>query len=265
MTKKYPNLSPYNFCENSPIAIKDPDGKDGVVTISGNTITVHSTIYLYGSGATNATAQQMQQDIMHKWDVKTENNLPRLNEGWTYTDPATNKVYNVKFDVNVKLYQGKAMTDPFVIPEAWDPTNRDNFIKVGSTLNEVRRSFVTGGDEGKWRGVGRNGNTLAQDDPAPHEFGHLNGVDDRYFDTDNGNSFPNWGWNGNIMAESIIGKVQQRTINTVVEDVVKGLNKTLEENKQLQEKGSATLSDATVECNSTGVYKQEIDVSNLKK
>ena len=263
-SEKYAHLSPYNYSENSPIALKDPDGKDGIITISGNTITVHSTIYLYGSGATKATAQQMQNDIMGKWSVKQQNSPPVLNQGWSYTDPATNKVYNVQFDVSVKLYQDKQMNDPMVIPEAWDPENRDNFIEVGATLKEVGRSYVKGGDEGKWRGVGRGNLSLANDDPAPHEFGHLLGLDDKYFDTDNGSS-PNWGWFGNIMAESIVGKVEQKTINAVVQDAVVGFNKTLNENKKLQTNGSATLSNETVGYNLTGIYTYEIDVDKPNK
>lgn len=57
-------------------------------------------------------------------------------------------------------------------------------MQHSSLLVEVgaadKRSYVSGGDEGEWRSQGRSGLTLAQYDPAPHEVGHLLGLDDRY-------------------------------------------------------------------------------------
>ena len=151
----------------------------------------------------------MQNDIMKAWG--SDNGKP-----WSYTDGAGN-AYNVKFDVSVSLYDGKAQSDPFIIPESWDPTNRDNFIEVGASLKEVGRSFVQGGDEGEWRGTGRNGMSLSQDNPAPHEFGHLMGLGDRYTDSKGVNP----GWKGNIMGESGTGKVEKRNINGIIGDAMK--------------------------------------------
>jgi len=58
---------------------------------------------------------------------------------------------------------------------------------------------------------------LAQDDPAPHEVGHLLGLDDRYTDK-NG---PNKGWEKNIMGNSQNGKVEQRNIDGMLQDAMK--------------------------------------------
>lgn len=141
-------------------------------------------------------------------------------KAWSYTDGGGN-AYDVKFDVSVSLYDGKSQSDPFLISESWDPTNRDNFIKVGSSLDEVGRSFVKGGYEGEWRGAGRGGMSLSQDNPAPHEFGHLMGLEDRYTDTKGVDS----GWKGNIMGESATGKVEQRNINGMISDAMKTYDK----------------------------------------
>ena len=174
---------------------------------------------------------------MKTWGVQSN------GKGWSYTDAETGKTYDVKFDIKVDLYEGKEKGSPTIIPESWDPSNRENFVEVGATLKDVGRSNVQGGDEGEWRGVGRNGSTLAQDDPAPHEVGHILGLGDKYTD-DKGT---NKGWEGNVMSDSN-GKVDQRNINGIVGDAVKGANK--------------FQSDKS---NAGKEYKHEIDIDNPKK
>ena len=201
--KKYPHISPYNAFENNPVCFKDPDGKDASVTIVGNNVKISTTIFIYGAGATQATATQMQKDIMTAWGGAK-----------TYTDPQTGTVYNVKFDIAVKLYEGKEKNSPLIIPESWNPSNTDNFIEV---TDDSKRSYVTGGDEGVWRGKGRDGKLLSNDDPAPHETGHLLGLTDRYTDDKGANP----GWTGNIMAEAAMqGVVQQKNVDAIVAPLV---------------------------------------------
>jgi hypothetical protein len=112
---------------------------------------------------------------------------------------------------------------PMIIPDAWRPYSTDNFIEVTDSAEAT--SFVRGGDEGTWRGRGRNGVSLADDDPAPHEFGHLLGLQDRYDDLhgDRLRSNPNEAkrWAGNIMREpAMAGRVEQRNINNAVGDAL---------------------------------------------
>ena len=153
------------------------------------------------SGATKAVVTQYQSDINAKWKG-------------TFSAKTTDgkQSFNVNVDVNVSLYKGKEKSDPWIIPQAWNPFNRDNFIEV----SDNKRSYVSGGDEGEWRSQGRNKMTLAQDDPAPHELGHLLGLDDRYTDK-NG---PNKGWENNIMADSQNGEVEQRNIDGILQDAM---------------------------------------------
>lgn len=212
LAAKNPNWSPYTAMNDNPILYVDPDGMDAIVSIKGNTITVSTTIYIYGDGATAAVAGQYKTDIDAKWAKQSS------GANWTYTDSETGSTYDVVFDIKVDLYEGKAQNAPMIIPESWNPSNTDNFIEVS---NSTTRSHVTLGDEGEWRGQGRGGASLAADDPAPHELGHLLGLKDRY--SDSGGTDP--GWSGNIMGDSATGNVDQRNINGVVGDSVKDLNK----------------------------------------
>lgn len=222
---KYPNLSPYNGFENNPIYFADPDGKDAKVTINKNLITVTTVIQIYGDAATQDIANTYQSGIVEKWHFQSD------GTNWKYTDPKTKEVYDVVFVTEVKLYGGKEKSTPFIIPESWNPYNTDNFIEVSSKQN---RSNVRLGDEGVWRSEGRelkdgSGNlirkmSLEEDNPAPHEFGHLLGLRDRYSDK-NGVSK---GWKGNIMGESRTGKVEQRNIDAIVEDAVEKYNESSE-------------------------------------
>lgn len=194
----------YSYSVNNPILFKDSDGDDARVTISGDDITVSTTIYIYGSGASRETAQLFQESIHREWNAVD-----------TFTHAGTGRTFNVNFDVRVQLLDPDNPTDvPLIIPGAWNPWNTDNYIEVD---NDATRSYVAGGDEGEWRGQGRGGATLADDDPAPHEFGHLIGLDDRY--TDSGGVQA--GWEGNIMGEAAgMGTVDQRSIDAIFNNVL---------------------------------------------
>jgi RHS repeat-associated protein len=202
LAEKHPYNNPYMYVNNNPLIYADPDGQDGVIVIKGNQINISANIQLYGSGATKSVANQMQKSINNKW-------------GGNFTAKSSNGTnFNVNVKATVSLYGGKEKSNPFLIPESWNSDNRDNFIEIGS---DTKRSYVTGGDEGEWRGKGRNGQTLAQDDPAPHEFGHLLGLDDRYTDDKGADK----GWENNIMGDSKNGKVEQINIDAILEDAMK--------------------------------------------
>ena len=209
LAEKYYWLSPYALCGDNPITYIDPNGMDGIISIYGNNITIAANVYLYGSGATNSVLRQMQRDVNRTW-------------GTNYSIQHEGNVYNVDFDIKLFLYNGKEKNSPLIITDSWNPYSRNNYIKV---TDECSRSYVIDGDEGTWRSRGRDGQTLSKDDPAPHEVGHLLGLNDQYTD-ENG---VNKGWETNIMGNSIEGKVDSRNIYDILKNVWKEYNKWLNE------------------------------------
>ena len=207
LAEKYYNVSPYAYCNNNPVMFIDPDGRDGIISIYGNNITISANVYLYGTGATKTVLQQMQDDVNNIW-------------GKNYSVEHEGKSYNVSFDINLSLYDGEKKNNPLIIADSWNPYSRNNYIKVS---DDCQRSKVYGGDEGHWRSKGRNGEPLAKDDPAPHEVGHLLGLSDQYTD-ENG---INKGWENNIMGNSRNGKADNRNINGILENVWQEYNKWL--------------------------------------
>ena len=214
---EYFSISPYAWCAGNPVKFVDPDGRDATVVINGLNVTINVNIYIYGSGASQATAKMMEDNIKKYWCKNPEN-----NQQWTYTDNELNKSFSINFNISVKLYDSEdPEKTPGLFSGVYNPFNRDNFIEI----KDIQRSNVVGGDEGVWRSKGRGNRNLKDDDPSVHEFGHLLGFKDRY-----SKKGANKGWEGNIMAESVMkGKVEQRNIDALMRPIITQYKK--QENK----------------------------------
>ena len=199
MAEKYYSVSPYMYCMGNPVVLVDPDGRDGIICIFGNNITIGANVYLYGNGATHSVLRQMQEDINSAW-------------GGNYSVNKNGVEYHVNFKINLALYGGEEKSNPLIIWDSWNPISRNNYIEV---TNGCKRSEVIGNDKGTWRSKGRNGKPLAEDDPSPHEIGHILGLDDKYSDEIG----PFGGWENNIMGNSSKGKVDIRNILDILQGV----------------------------------------------
>jgi hypothetical protein len=131
----------------------DPDGKDAVISINGNTITITANIILTGSKATDELAKSYQQNIMNNW-------------GQMNTYVYDQFIYHLDWNINVRVAkEGEKMV--------YDGTN--NFMEVTDKGSKVENS-----NHGKIRGKGWNEKTLEETNPMSHEFGHMLGLKDKY-------------------------------------------------------------------------------------
>jgi RHS repeat-associated protein len=195
LTEKYTNVSAYTYCLSNPVKMVDPDGRDAKVTINKDkkTITIEANIILVGLNATQQLADKYKDDIMKTWgSIKSYK-----YEGDTYN-------INWKIDVRVKTKDESKVYDGI-----------NNYITPYDGISFVDET----GNNGKWRRIFEDGK-----DPAPHEFGHLLGLKDRYVTTSQKKRYGKQyygrkylGWEGNIMAESAgKGKVTNKNMDCLL-------------------------------------------------
>ena len=147
MAGKYPSLSPYVYCYNNPILIKDPNGQYGVIAIrkqldeNGNVTGGTATLvvnYYYNSSMANSMTQEQAQYVEN--NIKT--NLDQLKgqkitiDGVQYT-----------FDYQVG-FKDLATEEGSGDPERW--ASADKYYKGGPKVgNYLQTVELDGGKVGQ--------------------------------------------------------------------------------------------------------------------
>ena len=194
-----PWLSPYVFCAANPVAYVDPSGKDAIVTIQGNSITISANIFLEGNLATEELAAEYQKKIMDVWGA-----VSKIKYG------------DIQFDVNWDI-------NVCVAPKGKERNydGKNNYLEVQNIDDKgmPQVSKISNTNTGIIRSIGFYGRELADDNPMAHEFGHMLGLKDRYV-----NKTVPPEWKGNVMAEPATEnvKVDSRNMTGVLGNALNG-------------------------------------------
>ena len=159
---KYPSQSPYSAFNGNPIFYADPKGNSGVVTISGNTVTISSTLVFYGSQATTKIAQATASEIQNMYNAAKA------------TVMIDGKEYSVNFKIN---FQVKSESDAVAMAQN-NKSARYNFIRVEDHIDSKDPSAK---DRSQMNIAENSGYFVTTDDlghstTAAHEYGHGMGL-----------------------------------------------------------------------------------------
>ena len=192
-SESYNETSPYAYCGNNPVKYHDPDGKDGIISIYGDNIKISANIILTGPYANSRLAGIYKAGIMNTWGKQTS---------YEYQG----KTYNLSWDINVWVTNDK--------DRSFNGLN--NYMKV--KMEPETTSGVVLTNQGILRGFGRNEMDIRDDNPAPHEFGHIIGQSDKYITDKNDPLYGqpvNDSWINNIMG-SRKGKVEKKNLDILL-------------------------------------------------
>ena len=210
LCEKYYHISPYAYCINSPVNVIDKDGKRAEVSIRDNSITISSTIVMFGPNANYKLSQYFQKSIYDTWGALKE---------FEYNGRKYSITWNIKVRTNIKIKS---------IDNAKNQNPEFNYLRVDKTEN----SAVQGTRIGHIRSTSRNGGDFAEDNPMPHEFGHILGHPDKY-DSNNNPVSPDW--KGNVMSElSGKGFPSEKNLEVILNSILEEHNKKINDSRLYQ-------------------------------
>ena len=199
LAQEYYNTYPYAYCGGDPVNAVDPTGKDAVIIINGNTITIKSEIVLTGENATTDLAQLYLRDILDNWG--------KLD---TYMHDM--EIYNVVWDVNVRVAEPN---------ETYVFNGVNNYMEV----NNDKDTGVFGTNHGRIRNESKYGIPFEYDNPMSHEFGHILGLWDKYITDKESKHYGNpvsSDWTGNVMAEEAgVGLADKKNLDIILPKAIK--------------------------------------------
>jgi len=165
LAEKYPQLSPYVYCNNNPVNAVDPTGKDYKMFIDqeNNRITISATYY--ASTQDMASAQQ----AVDYWNNQSGNFTYQTKDGGNYT---------VDFSLNAVEVQTDASMTPQQVTGELNKAFTNDKSGAGNVFQVVDNSRLDTNENGKTS----NGNSIqvkdAQKsaDTGAHEVGHTLGL-----------------------------------------------------------------------------------------
>jgi RHS repeat-associated protein len=166
-----PSESSYACFQNNPILLNDPNGRSGIATIEGETVTITSKIFVYGSGATKDIANNLANNMQNVWN--SANGTVKID----------NKTYRVKFVVTAE-YVSEKQAQQYAQGNQQDGAHNHliNFARVENGYeNEARTDPAENRTEGVKGGNSMmfgNKHVTKETTTGAHEFGHGLGRED---------------------------------------------------------------------------------------
>ncbi len=160
MSDKYPSMSPYTYCGNTPVILRDPDGRDYEVVVDEDkkTITIRATYY------TDVNSSETLQKGLDAWNKQSGIYSYQVGKR------KNAEKYTICFDLSIaKDSDGNFLSAPLDIGESRG--SKFNMFSISESVPEYARGVTEDGHICKVRPDAPIRTTI-------HEIGHTIGLGD---------------------------------------------------------------------------------------